>query len=184
MDKDFNMSSWGKTIWVIALILIAGYFSVSYVLGVKENSHPLKGQKAPNLTIKKIDGSEVELSSIVKGKKAIVIDFWATWCGPCRNALPALEKLSRNYDPNQVIFLGINVWDGKVEEIKKFLTEKDIKTVNIFLEKDEETSQRYSFNGIPAIFVLDEDMKVNNYFSGYSPYTDAQIKRAIDKLIK
>jgi len=178
------MSSWKKTILVIVLILIAGYFSVSYVLGVKGDSHPLKGQKAPNITIKKIDGSETELSSIVKGKKAIVIDFWATWCGPCRNALPALEKLAREYDPNQVLFVGINVWDGKVEEMKKFLTEKDIKTVNIFLEKDEETSKKYSFNGIPAIFVLDGDMKVYNFYSGYSPYTDAQIKRAIDKLIK
>lgn len=178
------MLRWKKTILVIVLIFVAGYFSVSYVFGAKDDSHPLKGQKAPNLTIKKIDGSETDLYSIAKGKKVIVIDFWATWCGPCRNALPAMEKLARKYDPNQVIFLGINVWDGKVEEIKKFLSEKDIKTVNIFLEKDEETQRLYSFNGIPAIFVLDGDMNVHKFYSGYSSGAESRIQKAIDKLIK
>ncbi|MGC8738025.1 MAG: TlpA family protein disulfide reductase [Candidatus Hydrogenedens sp.] len=173
-----------KVLLGIVIILAVGYFTVSYLSDTEDDSHPLKGQKAPNLIIRNMDESTVELSSIVKGKKVVIVDFWASWCGPCRNALPALEKLARQYDTNQVVFLGINVWDGNKEEIKKLLREKDIKTVNIFLENDKETSQKYSFNGIPAIFVLDGDMNVRDFYAGYSTYTDTQIKRAIDKLIQ
>lgn len=173
-----------KVIWGITIILVVGYFGVSYILSRTDNSHPLIGQKAPDLTFEKADGSDVKLSSIAKDKKAIVVDFWASWCGPCRRALPALEKLAREYDSNQVLFIAINVWENKSKEIDDFLTENDIKTMNILFEKDKETSQKYFFNGIPAIFVLDGDMKVHNFYSGYSSRTDAKIKSSINELIR
>ncbi len=107
------------------------------------------------------------------GKKAIVLEFWATWCGPCQNALPAMEKLAQRHDPNQVMFLAVNVWDGDVEAIKSFVKEKNIKTVYMFLEKIEEktdkkrnleTSNKFMFHSIPAIFVLDGDLKIRYSF--------------------
>lgn len=165
-------------------IIGVGYFVISYISGIAGDKHPLMGQKVPELTLKKMDGYEVLLSSIAKGKKAIVIDFWATWCGPCREALPAMEKLAREYDPNHVLFLGINVRDGDIKAIKKFLSDKEIKTVNILLDKEETAGQKYSFRGIPAIFVLDGDMKVQNFYYGYSSSVDSGIKRAIDAIIK
>lgn len=173
-----------KKVIVGSLFLIAiGYLALTHLLGVVGDTHPLLGQKAPELTLKKMEKTEVLLSSITNEKKVAVIDFWATWCGPCRKALPALEKLARKYDPNQVIFIGVNVWDGNIEEIKKFLSENDIKTVNILLDKEENASQKYSFNGIPAIFVLDGNMKVHKFYSGYSSSVDSEIKKTIDSLL-
>jgi len=168
----------------ILILTATGYFVISYFSsGFGGDTHPLKGQSAPELKLKTMDGSELQLSSIVNGKKAIVIDFWATWCGPCRKALPTLEKLAQGYNSNQVIFLGINVWDGDIAEIKKFLKANDIKTVNILLDKEENASQKYSFNGIPAIFILDSNMKVHTFFSGYSSSLDSEIKKNIDSLL-
>ncbi|HOV33673.1 MAG TPA: TlpA disulfide reductase family protein [Candidatus Hydrogenedens sp.] len=185
------VKQWKKFIIAIILLIIVVYYAGTYILDMAGLDHPLVGIKAPDITIKKLDGTEVSLSSFA-GKKAIVLDFWATWCGPCQKALPAMEKLARRYDPNQVAFLAINVWDGDVDAIKDFIKENDIKTVNMFLEKLEEktddnrsmeTSNKFMFRGIPAIFVLDSNLKIQCYYSGYSPFLDWIIGRRIDKLV-
>ncbi len=182
---------WKKFVIAIIILFIVVYYAGVYMLGIVGQSHPLIGIKAPDITIKRLDGTEVSLSSFA-GKKAIVLDFWATWCGPCRNALPAMEKLARRYDPNQVAFLAINVWDGNIDAIKSFIKEKDIKNVKIFLEKLEdktddrrsiETSNKFMFSGIPAIFVLDSNLKIQCFYSGYSPFFEMMIKRKVDKLV-
>jgi len=182
---------WKKFVVAIIILFIAVYYAGVYLLDLVGQNHPLAGIKAPEITIKQLDGTEVSLSSFA-GKKAIVLEFWATWCGPCQNALPAMEKLAQRYDPNQVMFLAVNVWDGDVEAIKSFVKEKNIKTVNMFLEKIEEktdknrnleTSNKFMFHSIPAIFVLDGDLKIRYSFLGYSPFLEKIISRNIDKLV-
>lgn len=180
------MSTFRKNLIIGIIACLLGIFwiySLSSGKSSKGDPHPLIGQKAPDLIVKKLDGTELSLSSLIKDKKAVVIDFWATWCGPCTKALPALEKVASRYNPDEVMFIGINVWDGNVNAIKNFIEKNKITHVNIFVEKDvEETRNKFVFNSIPSIFVLDNEMNIRNYFEGYDSTVDALIKSAIDNI--
>ena len=172
---------------IIIVVFIVIYFSVGYTLSLfyKPTPHPLKGKKAPDITVKKLDGTEINLNSL-SGKSLIVIDFWATWCGPCTRALPALEKLAQKYEPSTVSFYAINVWDGDTKKINDFVKKNNIKNVNILYTEGDDRSigEKFMFNGIPAIFLLDSDLTVRCFFSGYSSSLDKLMDKEIKKILQ
>jgi len=172
---------------VIIVIFIILYIGIGYALSLleKPDPHPLYGKKAPEIVAKKLDGSEINLAQLA-GKSLIVIDFWATWCGPCRRALPALEKLAEKYEPNIVSFYAINVWDGNIDKINSFTKENKIDKVNILYLDPEDTKvkEKFRFNGIPAIFLLDSDLTVQCFFSGYSPSLEKLLEKEIKKILQ
>ncbi len=184
--KEKNMFKKERIVLVLLFSIVVIYLSVHYgikFLGINGDNHPLIGKKAPELTIKGIDGtSEVKLSSF-SGKKAIILDFWASWCGPCRQALPIMENLAKQYNPEQFSVIAVNVWDGNIDQIKRFLSEKNIKTVNVFIETDKETNEKFMFSGVPAIFILDGDLNIKQFYRGYSPSLERAIKKTVEKLI-
>lgn len=177
------LKRWGA----IIAILIAIYVFSSYILSFfeKPDPHPLEGKRAPEIVVKKLDGTEVNLKDLA-GKGLIVIDFWATWCGPCRRALPALEKLAKKYEPSVVSFYAVNVWDGDLNKINNFIKENNITKVNILYTDPNNRliSERFNFRGIPAIFLLDAELTVHCFFGGYSPSLEKILDREIQKILK
>lgn len=115
---------------------------------------------APNFSLKDIDGKVVSLSSF-RGKK-VLINFWASWCGPCRKEHPDLIRLSEKYQAKNVAFISISTdknsknWKEAVKKDKltwlQLLDEEDIKGIS--------TSNNYGVSGIPQTIVIDENGKV------------------------
>ncbi|MCX8065578.1 MAG: TlpA family protein disulfide reductase [Candidatus Hydrogenedentes bacterium] len=177
------LKRWGVIIVILIVIYVASGFFLSFL--EKPDPHPLEGKKAPNIVAKKLDGTEVNLKDLV-GKNLLVIDFWATWCGPCRRALPALEKLAKKYEPSTVSFYAVNVWDGNLEQINKFIRENKIANVNVlYIEGDSRSiGEEFKFKGIPAIFLIDSDLTVRCFFSGYSPSLEKILDKEIKKVLK
>lgn len=140
-------------------------------------------QQAPNFKVKDLNGKEVSLSDF-KGK-TIILDFWATWCGPCKKSLPAMQLMVNKYknDPN-VKFLFIHTWetvpDPKSDAVNYLLTHN--LDLPLYMDvKNPETKKNpavssFGVDGIPAKFVIDGDGKIRFKTSGFVWPNEAAVK--------
>jgi cytochrome c biogenesis protein CcmG/thiol:disulfide interchange protein DsbE len=137
------------------------------------------GQMAPNFTLTTFDGQPIELSDL-RGK-VVVINFWASWCIPCKNEAPALEAAWRHYQPDgKVVFLGID-WTDTETKAKEFLNQFDITYPN-GPDLGTRISQRYRMGGIPETYIVDPQGKLAWVQIGEFN-TPEQIQSIVDPLI-
>lgn len=113
---------------------------------------------APNFKLKNVEGKFVELSSFLN--KVVVLDFWATWCGPCKASFPEMQKLINRYQRDSTVeFLFIDVWEKKtpakiLQEVSNFLTDKKY-NFNVLFDTKNEAVNAYKISEIPTKFVID-----------------------------
>lgn len=105
--------------------------------------------------------------------KPIVINFWATWCGPCKSELPAFQSLSESYGQD-VTFLMVNMTDGArdtVDGVKEFLADNGY-TFPVYFDTEQNAATAYGAYSIPAtVFIDTEGMAVNAYLGAMSEQT-------------
>jgi thiol-disulfide isomerase/thioredoxin len=109
---------------------------------------------APDFSLKTIDGREITLSQL-KGK-VVLLDFWATWCGPCRESIPHLVQLYKKYRENGFELVGMNLDKGDVEIVRRFIMSMDIPYPVV--SAPEEVVRSYRVTGIPATFLIDKEV--------------------------
>lgn len=114
------------------------------------------GQPAPAINGLTVKGEEVSLEQF-RGK-LVYVDFWATWCRPCRDELPFLEKIEDEFAGKNIVFLSVSL-DAKIDEWKQMVTEKHMKGVQIHAEGawQSEISQNYRITGIPTFYLIGAD---------------------------
>lgn len=133
--------------------------------------------KAPTFSLKDQYGITHNLEDY-KGK-VVFLNFWATWCPPCRKEMPEIEEIYKEYGENKkdVIFLGIN--SEKRENVEKFLKENNYTFPTVFEEGEKITSQ-YFISAFPTSFVIDKNGNVYGYVMG--GLTKEQIKNILEKI--
>ena len=133
------------------------------------------GTPAPDWTLKDPQGKTHRLSDY-RGK-VVVMDFWATWCGPCRMEMPEIQKVSQEFASQGVSVMGMNVWEnGDAAEFMK----NNGYTYSLLLNADDAATQ-YDVQAIPALFVVDGKGVIYYSqlgYSGDSSLTDA-VKRCL-----
>lgn len=146
-----------------------------------ENSEETEASKAPDFIVYDADGNEVRLSHY-SGKPTIV-NFWASWCGPCQSEMPAFEEKYKEYG-DEIQFMMINVTDGDRETLdkaKKFV-ENSGYTFPVFYDTDLNASGRYYVYYLPTTFFIDAEGYMATYAT--SALSSEVLQTGIDYIYK
>ena len=146
--------------------------------GNGDNS-PLLGKDAPTFILPKLTGGDFNLAS-EKGH-VVVLDFWATWCGPCIKSLPGLIELAGAFPADKVKLIGINQGEPP-EQVTRFLEARGLK-LSVVMDADQGVGRKYGVDAIPRTIVVGPDGKVAWEQTGYDPDGEAGAAEVIKKLL-
>jgi thiol-disulfide isomerase/thioredoxin len=128
----------------------------------------LAGKPAPDLAVMDLRGEPVTLSAL-KGR-TVLLDFWTTWCPPCRVDAPAVEKLHRKYGGKELTIVGISVSEDR-EIVEKFLKEHP-QGFQVVLTTENEMPRPYEVGVFPTYIVIDRDGTVSGAVEGDKSFAD------------
>ena len=119
------------------------------------------GHPAPPCAAKDLQGKTIDLQAQAKESKYILLDFWASWCGPCKKEYPYLRRLHAQYQNHGLRIIGVNL-DTKLDKATEAATNEVLDYAHVFDGKGwkNEIAQLYRVRGIPATFLLDQDLKI------------------------
>ena len=162
-----------KTIILIGFTLV---FSTSVTYAA---SQKISG-KAANFTLKSRSGKNIKLSEL-RGD-VVMLNFWASWCGPCRKEMPLLEKIHKKYKRLGFTLLGVNV-EQNSSAAKKYL--KDVKvSFPILFDRTNKTSKLYDVSAMPTTILIDRNGNKRFLHKGYKPGYENDYKKQIKKLLR
>jgi len=139
----------------------------------------LIGKPAPELSLRDLAGATVNFSDF-KGK-ILLLDFWATWCAPCRSQMPSIAKLYSETKDQGVVVVGVND-DKTPEKAVEYLKEHGYEWINLHDGLNNVARTKYKVYGIPALVLIDRLGIITEYQIGHSTDVDAAIRTALRKL--
>lgn len=139
-------------------------------------ARPEVGSPAPGFTLDQFDGGQVTLAQH-QGKSVVLLDFWASWCGPCRMSLPVLAEVAAAFREKGVILYAVNQREDH-KKIAAFLQSSGLK-LNVLMDRRSEVGQAYGVRGIPHCVVVGRDGVVKAVHVGYSPLLKEELTREV-----
>jgi thiol-disulfide isomerase/thioredoxin/outer membrane lipoprotein-sorting protein len=139
----------------------------------------LIGKEAPDLSLQTLTGETVKLADL-RGK-IVLLDFWATWCEPCRDQMPAIAKLHRETRDQGVVLLGVND-DETAEKALKWAREQGYDWPSLYDGKQKDARRKYKVDGIPTLVLIDKQGIIAEYQLGSGEIVDASVRSALKKL--
>ena len=135
---------------------------------------PQKGQTAPGFSLHDSAGDTVTLAS--QRGKLVLINFWATWCGPCKQELPAIDAVARRYAARGFVVLGVDAGGDQDEDVASFAAKEKL-SFPLLDDSTGATAGRYKLLGVPTSFLVGPDGVVKAVHPG--PYTEQELDRAV-----
>jgi thiol-disulfide isomerase/thioredoxin len=160
----------------VALVLLLFALSAHAQAPLK----PWAGGATPALELAALDGKPQNLEDY-RGR-VVLVNFWATWCAPCLEEMPSIEKLRRSLDARRFAVLAVNVGEGQAKAAA-FAEKMQIGGFNILLDRDIKTSRAWGARVLPATFIVDPDGKVRYSHYGALDWSRPDIRSAIARLI-
>jgi peroxiredoxin len=157
----------------ILFLLLLTFFHVDY--GYAE-AHSL----APDFTLNNLNGKKVTLSQF--RSKAVILNFWSIWCGPCLAEMPSLNKLYLEFKDRGLVVIAV-AEDPAEKPVKSYVQEKGI-AFTILMDKDKKVYFNYSLFGIPVTFLIDKKGVIAEKFIGERDWCSPEMRRKVSDLLK
>ena len=165
---------------ILVVVLGSGLVMAGCSSGPEVAQGPEVGKLAPDFQLQSLDGQAVSLGDF-RGKP-VLLNFWATWCGPCRFEMPFIQEIFEKKERSDIglVILAINIGESP-SAVKKFVESRGL-TFTVLLDTKQEVAQIYNIRGIPATFFIDksgiiQDIKMGAFTS------KAEIERLLGKII-
>ena len=145
-----------------------------------DDTTSLIGEEAPMFKLPLAGGGKADLSEHL-GKDIVVLDFWATWCGPCVYALPQVTEAMDELADQNVVFYAINLREGE-NKIRRFKKDKDLE-FDSPMDARGEVGEAYKVEGIPTTVVIGTDGKIAKVHVGAGPNVGEVLKADVEELL-
>lgn len=155
---------------IFALLVPVGAFGVE----------SLVGSRAPEFVLRDMDGKYVSITAL-RGK-LVVLNFWATWCPPCRKELPGLDRLHGDYLGQGLVVVAVST-DSTERGIRKFLDENPFR-LRVVHDRDGKISQLYGVFSLPTTFIIDRRGIVISHIIGEQDWSSSQMRSRIETLLE
>ncbi len=141
----------------------------------------LVGEDAPDFEIALLDGNDFKLSA-VKGKKVVVLDFWATWCTPCVKALPEVRAATDALKDKGVVLVAVNQGE-RPADIQGFLKKRKWTGLTVGLDPESEVGDQFGVQGIPQTVIIDKEGVIREVHVGYGPNLEKRLLRELKEIL-
>ncbi len=138
------------------------------------------GGRAPEIGVNDLNGRPVRMASL-RGK-VVIVDFWASWCAPCRQEFPVLERLHRTYASQGLAIVGVSV-DNDVANVRSFLRRNSASFL-IAHDPRKVAAARYGGTAMPSSYIIDRRGIVRHYHPGFRASDAATIEREVQALLR
>lgn len=169
-----NTNNWLKRC-TMAVVAGAAAIMASAAAAGGEASGP-----APAFTLSTLSGQQEALSQY-KGQ-VVMVNFWATWCGPCQQEMPLLDQMYKKYKPAGFTLIGVNV-DKQEPAVKELLARKPV-SFPILLDPANQVSKEYHVDEMPSSIIIDRKGEIRYIHRGYKPGDENEYQDRIRQLIR
>jgi thiol-disulfide isomerase/thioredoxin len=142
-----------------------------------ENPQLSLAKMAPAFSVTTLDGSHFNLDDM--GGRVVLIDFWATWCGPCKEELPHMKKIAKEFAGQPLVIISIS-WDSDEAKWKDFIAKNDM-TWQQYRDANHKLSERFGINAIPHYFTIDSDGVLTAEMMGSGSDVEGKLKRLLKR---
>jgi thiol-disulfide isomerase/thioredoxin len=132
---------------------------------------------APSFTVTALDGSKFTLDAM--GGRVVLIDFWATWCGPCNEELPQMKKIAKDFAGQPLVTISVS-WDSDESKWKDFIAKNQMTWVQ-YRDADHELSRRFAIDAIPHYFTIDSDGVLTAEMVGSGYDVEGRLRKLLAK---
>lgn len=153
---------------------------ITFALSTARAALPAVGQAAPDFTLKSASGQNLRLREL-RGE-VVLINFWASWCGPCRQEMPLLNRIHEQYRKAGFTLLGVNIDDDPAAA--RDMARKLGVSFPVLLDTDKRVSRLYDVDTMPATLLLDRNGKVRYVHRGYRPGLEVTYQNQVRELLK
>ena len=140
------------------------------------------GEKAADFTLRSIEGTEVKLSDY-RGK-VVMVNFWATWCGPCKVEMPHLDKMDKDFEAKGFEVISISTDDARASSKVKPLIKRGGYGFTVLLDKDTSVVSQYNpAKTLPYNVLIDREGNIFKVYQGYNPGDEKEMRHDVEQLL-